>query len=314
MKLGVKCLDAWYLVNDFENIKKDLLFFDKIIIPTYPVQPLEKFLQKYYPDSTNTLRSKYNELIYLEKRGLVEYKDVDLLTPNRKVLKSNYEYVTNFIEYLKTGEELRELTKGYSGKSIPDIIYEFIALDELGAQYKSRYLSAILNSDDLNQEYIPLIKDTAKKSQNEFNLTKGNVVSLVIKKFPDISLNTPIDQILEFKEDTDIQSSYYELRDFITSIASSNLSLKEIEDKIEYLQDQYNQSLTIHKAKFGTSQIEIICLIGAKVIEELATLKFSDALKTIFELRKRKLLMLEEERHLKGREVSYLHKTNSLFR
>lgn len=97
------------------------------------------------------------------------------------------------------------------------------------------------------------------------------------------------------------------MRDFLTTLSKQNLTQNEIQEKVEYLLNEYKNGLELLELKYNLSTIETICITAAEVVESVATLKFSKAVKTLFELNKKELQLLEAEQKLKGREVSFLY-------
>lgn len=310
MKYGVSNLDVWYFMDESDSIKRDLLLFDKILFETGEISLIEKILGPL-PYGKELLRYKLKEIDHLEKKGLIEYFDIKSINAPKEIFgdeEVKYNLNKRQDSYLKISG-MQERNKD---KNMLDVYTEFMELDRTGAQYGARYKSIIANKIDSKNEYIPIIKNLDNSNPEDWKVSKENVVHIVLKKIPVISKETSIDQVLEFKENSDIKTRYYELRDFITNISKSNLSLKEIEDKIEYLQDQYSQSLNFHKLKYDISVLEIFCVTAATVIENISTLKFSKAVKTIFELNKKEILLIEAEKQFKGREISYIYKLGEI--
>ena len=85
-------------------------------------------------------------------------------------------------------------------------------------------------------------------------------------------------------------------------------SYQEIEDKIEFLFDQYTERLKLHRLKYTSSTLEIICITTTQFLENIVKLKFSDALKVFFEVNMKKIEIIEAEKNILGRELSYIHK------
>ena len=181
--------------------------------------------------------------------------------------------------------------------------------DREGGQYGIRYKSSILNRLHDEDEHIPIIKKFYH-SNMDLEVKKEDVLYLILKKFPIISEDIHIDKIIELKNDSDLKSRYYELRDFITTISKSNLSLNEINDKIEFLLDQYRERLELHKLKYHTSVFETFCISTTQFLEDMLKFKLSTAIKSIFEINKKKIEVIEAEKNIPGRELSYIYKVS----
>ena len=183
--------------------------------------------------------------------------------------------------------------------------------DRTAGEYSSRYRSIVLNHKNPENEYIPIVKDFTPTGIKEVDTSKSVVLSIVLKNFPLINPNIDLERIVEFKKAEDIKSRYFELRDFITSISKQNLTPNEIHEKVEYLLNEYKNGLELIDFKYNLSTLETICIATSEVVENIATLKFSKAVKTLFELNKKELQLLEAERNIKGREVSFLYKAQN---
>jgi hypothetical protein len=55
-----------------------------------------------------------------------------------------------------------------------------------------------------------------------------------------------------------------------------------------------------------------MCIATATIIEDMVKFKYSDLVKKIFEIKSKKYNLIEAERNLKGRELSYIYKVNEL--
>lgn len=93
----------------------------------------------------------------------------------------------------------------------------------------------------------------------------------------------------------------------------TSYSEKEIEQKLEHLLHEYTSQLNFHKLKYERSTAEVIVCTTLEVVENVATLNFSKAAKTLFELKKHQLDLLEVEQQMIGKEVAYIHKANTSF-
>lgn len=302
MKIGFTFLDLWYFMDDSDWIKPHLFFFDKIIVDRGKLELTERLIPPV-AKFQSLFKEKIKEVELLDKKGLIEVFDKDKFKYSDRLLEDSV-IRDNLRLHVKHYKKITEFNKP---TNLPDLYVNFMEEDRAGGQYGIRYKSAILNKLNLEDEYIPIIK---KLYESDNEVKKENVLQILFKKMPVIDDNVEIEKLLEIKHDTDFKIRYYALRDFITQISKSSLSLKEIEDKIDYLLLQYTDSLKMHKLKYTYSMTEIICISTTKFLEDILKFKFSDAIKLLFEIKKKELAVIDAEKLLPGRELSYLHLIN----
>jgi len=297
-------------MDDSDSIKTSLLLFDKIFVEYAKIETIEK-LVIILPHGKELLKKKLNEIEQLEKHGLVEFFDLKQLGPIPQLIE-NPSLKHLFNRYQESYDKIHGIGERNKDKDLVEVFAEFMTLDRTGAQYSARFKSAMFNLLDPKNEYIPIIKSFETDSKTDWEVSKETILNIVFKKFPVIPVESSIDDFIAFKSNSDIKLRYYELRDFITTISKSNLSLKEIEDKIEYLYNQYIQSVAYFQKKYKTSILETMCIATATIIEDMVKFKYSDLVKKIFEIKSKKYNLIEAERNLKGRELSYIYKVNEL--
>lgn len=142
---------------------------------------------------------------------------------------------------------------------------------------------------------------------------KSEVARVAINKLPIPDETTPWEQIIDFRNDPDNQSALLNLRRWIRKISSENLSAAEIEEELEWLLNQYEHNINLHKIKSNTNAIEVLVKSPLEVLENLLTLKFSKLADPLFAIKRRKISLLEAELQAPGREVAYILKTKDHF-
>src|SRR5205814_7905878 len=124
---------------------------------------------------------------------------------------------------------------------------------------------------------------------------KLKVINAVFNSLPMPCATTPLSEVLDFKRDSEAKGHILALNDWIIEVSTKNLSVPEIEQKIEYLISEYSRFIKLQKLKFEASKFEVIVTSIAEVAENIARLKFSNAAKNIFQLCKNDLKLLEAE-------------------
>ncbi len=145
------------------------------------------------------------------------------------------------------------------------------------------------------------------------NTNKSNVAQIVISKLPLPNNETPWEPIIDYRNDSENQKNLLNLRKWIRKISAENLSSSEIEDELQWLMNQFQNHMKIHKMKANTETLEVLVKAPLEIIEDLVKLKFSKIPEPFFALKKRQINLLEAELNAPGREMAYLIKTRETF-
>lgn len=308
MKAGLYQIDIKTIMDINFNLKKELILFEEVIICNEDALYADTYGHKYI----NQILDYYKDLIEASHVKTLDhsvFKDSDfdiseevkyLINEKRNIESEHHE----FWKKMKNRDKYDDFD--------PNKEWDLYRWGVYGSDITNRLTSIYLNSIYPENEYIPIQKEYFPTLQED-KTPKDQVINLVLKEFPIIDSDVPIEQVIEFKEERELKLRYFELRDFITNLARENLSHSEIKDKLEYLLHEYEEGLKQAKLKYTTSTLETICIAGAEFIENLAKLKFSSAVKNLFELNMQNFELLEAEKNLKGREVSFIYYSNQRF-
>lgn len=142
----------------------------------------------------------------------------------------------------------------------------------------------------------------------EFGTEMGKhaVLRVVLKQFPVPSETTPWETVLDFRRDEASMLKYRRLRHWINQVARKEMTSTEIEDELLYLISEFEGAMKLHGMKTKASVIETIVTTSAEVLGNLAALKWGTAARTLFELRKQDIALMEAENSAPGREIAYL--------
>jgi hypothetical protein len=163
-----------------------------------------------------------------------------------------------------------------------------------------------LNSEE-GFSSVPIL--TGKQSFNDkADERKAQVFQIVFDSVPFPSVDVPWEQIIEFKSDPDARTKRLALRNWITEISVNKLPLSEIEEKLEFLLDQYEQQMKIHKINYKKGILETIVTTTAEMIENLAKLRLGKLAQMPFSLKANKIKLMQEELKAPGCEVAYISK------
>ncbi len=145
------------------------------------------------------------------------------------------------------------------------------------------------------------------------NSSKSNVAQIVISKLPLPNDETPWEQLIDYRNDSDNQKNLLNLRRWIRRISAENLSQAEIEEELEWLMNEFQSHMKVHKMKTNTETLEVIVKILPETIENLIKLRFSKLPEPFFAVKKRQINLMEAELNAPGREISYIIKTQEAF-
>ena len=140
-----------------------------------------------------------------------------------------------------------------------------------------------------------------------------DAVHVVLKCLPVPSELTPWEQIIEFRNDPESRGKLFALRKWMRSISKSATSYSEINEELECLLYEYERHLNVHRLKFETGVLETILVTSAEVLENLVKVNWSKAIKSLFELKTKKLALLEGEMKIPGSEIAYIAKAKESF-
>jgi len=317
-KIAIKSINHRNLAGEL-FFKRDLLLFDKIIIDQNgftKAKDTYEFLLKHNKAISNfiaTDKSNFNfnlqSIDYLGEKGLIEFRKVV-----DEIKDSFYEdqYVPQLLD-----AQWRKACQKVEDSSLYDFFDSHnkpsfgIAVCRISDYICRLYSSYQLDIESSN--VYPLLDSQATFEQNTIS-KKFNVMNVLLNKFPVPNEDTPFEQILEFRQDADTQAKYYNLMNWINSVATGKEDLSEVEDNFLYLYHSYIAQYNLHKVKYSHSALEIIITGLGGLIENLCKIKFSEASKQIFSLFKEDVKLLEEEQKFIGREIAYIHKANKTFK
>jgi hypothetical protein len=150
---------------------------------------------------------------------------------------------------------------------------------------------------------VLLIDDLTTK---EASLNKDDVIKIVLNTFPVPDESISWEQILEYRSDPDSQSKFLALRNWMNEIARSERTPAEVEEKLEYLIDQYQKHMRLHRMKTNTGTLETIITTSAEVLGDLISFKWGKAAQALFSLKHRQIALMEGELTSPGNEVAYI--------
>jgi hypothetical protein len=179
---------------------------------------------------------------------------------------------------------------------LPFVIGPLVGILQLMIRKMSIQLKVLNNMDayPIFSEMIPAILVEQTK--------KCEVIEIAIKSLPMPDDSVPWEQIIEYRSDPESQSNFLALRHWMSEMARAQLTPAEVEEKLEYLIDQYKRCLELHRMKLKIGTLETLVVAGAHFV----TLKWGVAAQTLFSAKRRQIELLEAELSSPGNEVAYI--------
>ena len=177
---------------------------------------------------------------------------------------------------------------------------------------KARFYSLFIRLNR-QENIMPALYRTRKDFNIDSQLDNASQVYNLLLPHFSIPIQIPFEELISFKQEPEIKPYLIVLRNWSNEITKSNITVLELQEKLEYLTSEYHSFMRIQKLKHSTSAIEIIFTAAAETIESLLKLKIGNAAKAMFNVRKSKIQLLEAELNAPGREIAFIIKSNERF-
>ena len=330
----VGVISPWDLY--FTSLKREALFFDALAIPninemvgkktglsTCPIRALKFLIDseividpvEQYIGSDDYLR-KIGKLEYDRRLESLEARRIELASELQKVAsKSEKDGIRGMIEAFSIAKEFaKKMTLGLENLALPvQKVGAFVRLLVNQRDYDRRGIAC-----DLRQNHSINAYPTAPSGfviNDEFLEGKGQLIMLIVDALPEPDFdNTPWEQIIDFRNDSDMRYDLLELRNWCNEVAKGEISGFEITEKLEYLTHTYEQHMKVHKATITTGSWETFLMISAEMLEGLTRLKPTQTVKALFTIKHRRVQLRKAELNAPGREVAYIMKAHERFK
>jgi hypothetical protein len=196
-------------------------------------------------------------------------------------------------------DRLNNLIENYDAPNRDKLID--VIIEDLVTREAAVYLKDIKANDNIFPSLL---------SEYSYNLDtkKADVFRLTLSKMPVPQESTPWEQITEFRNDNDVQTSYLSLINWINKLANSDKSLSDIEDEFEELYNRYIWLYELHKMKSEYQNVDILVPGSLK-----AALNPFGWIKSFLSYKKLEISLMEEELNVTGSELAYIYKANEKF-
>lgn len=305
--------------------KREALIFSKIALPHYNDDRYEYYDDDEYESIAYIIKSKFsndllNELDWLIERGIIITPDTTQVNPS---LYENKEYVESIMaqanKYLSAGVQIGRLKAHSTPHDLDDASFFKDALDDESCSvfFESAFQETIRHTCiklRLGSELdaYPILFDKLHSLESATS-NKSSIVKIILTSLPILDESTPWEQIIEYRSDPDSQSKLLALRHWMSEVARAELTPSEVEEKLEYLIDQYQQHMRLHRIKTNVGTLETIVTTGAEFLGDLVSFKWGKAAEALFSLKRRRVALLEGELTAPGNEVAYIVKARETF-
>lgn len=321
--LGVR---HWFDVAIEKSLKRESLMFDQIIINGF--SDLMSCLQK---ENNEVARFYIGELEWLSEQGIITEPQTPWFNLRSKTIeqRKKYKYWDKNIEdmtariHIQMSEILekrahRTLKKrngnfNSTSRSNPSDLEYFARCYyipfELSQVSKQLFQLNRANASPILSTNFP----TAVSPRPESQVSKTDVVQIVLTSLPVPDESSPWEQIIEYRGDPDTKLKFSALRNWMNEIARATLTLNEVEEKLEWLIFEYKKHLELHRLKTNSGTLQTLLTATAGCLENIIKLNLEKATKGLFALKDRHISLMEQELTAPGREIAYVVKAREHF-
>lgn len=313
---GLKSIKLNYFLGQ-TNLKKDLLYFNKLYFD-------EKELD-WCKDEVSSLgktllgEREFKEIFYHRQNELDFLQEKDLLRS----------FNSDSLRLAVYEKELKPFTDYYDKNNRNSF---FINQDDRLLvksvwEEKNSILSGITNNsttifkNHLYSEIINAISDfdvvpifDLFVPEKELRIGKEyKILEIVLNKFPVIDENVSWEQLIEFRSDPMSMKKFLALRNWMIDISKGNYNSKEISEKFDYLFSEYSFHLKQHKINSTMGSIKTFAVTSSEILEDLVRIKWSKAVKAVFELFEKNTRLTKIESNAPGKEIGYVYDVKQKF-
>lgn len=293
------------------SLKQEALMFDRIAIPG-----CEGWVSHNERLTNNSKLGPVDDVKWLYEQGVVFEPSVREFSLDAKAAPPERRLINNkeYMKYYKLeSTHLKETFKG--GKTVAQEEEEGGKHLYLSFHYYARSASVQLRELYKMAAY-PVFNGkflSAYMPAQMNELAGSDVVKVTLNALPVPDDSTPWEQVIEYRSDPDSRSKFLALRHWMSEVARAELTHVEVEEKLEYLVDQYQKHMKLHRMKTNVGTLETIITTGAEVLGDLVSFKWGKAAEALFSLKKRQVALLEGELTAPGNEVAYIVKARESF-
>jgi hypothetical protein len=279
------------------------------------IKQLAVLFDKFYihPASATMIHDNeelFDAFEFLQKQNIIEVLNNNLALSARGMSKADSHLWHQTQKWHREADELQE--KG----DIDSIIASNNLLRAISVQLEDilvRATSVTLNETGMH-ETVAICKSqipTANPFHNDPPSNITTVMRVAVKSLPTPDSGCSWQDILDFK--AELKNKRWSFHRFLRTLATKHQTEAEIRDEIEWMVNQYAESMIIHNIKTSQSFVEAYIVPAIEIIEDIAKLNFSKIAKNTVSIKKREVELMEGESKAQGRECAYVFEAQKRF-
>ena len=290
--------------NNRPNLKQFILAFDRIAVTSYNIwrdeahdaEPFEKHPQR-------------NDVMQLYEKGILFDSPLSL-NDSIDLINNN---ILNNIEQLHEKTYMSDMTRLFKGVTQKDFRELTLKIELNDYCLMNRLISIAINNKFKydTQLLTPYFNPFYVNDENDNNPI---LFKIYLNRIPVPREDTPIEKIIDFKNDSDTVYKYSKIKHWLFRIATLELSVKEIEEELNESLLDYKRHMELYKIETKYSAAEMIVVTISEVLENLMRLKWGHVAKSCFSLKRTKVRLLKEEMKAPGASVAYIAKIEEHFK
>ena len=221
-----------------------------------------------------------------------------------------FAYSTSAIGLLREDRSARPEYRGYVSKmaytsprlEMPKALASLIP-ESQGSPRGSRY------ADAASRPTLPWIGDELRGATQLEQLYE-----VILSRVPSISETTHWEDILAFRAEPEARLSFLELHRWVRKLTSSNMSIAELREELDYLLAQNIVHLKRSKIKHRVGMLRMIVSLGPSAISNILQGKFKELRDLPFQIYEKIGAQRAERRNLPAQELGYFVAIDERFR
>ena len=141
---------------------------------------------------------------------------------------------------------------------------------------------------------------------------RQEVLSIVLKQFPDPRPDLPLEDIVSFKLDPETQYKFKKFWDWIRKFSDEKHDRHELEEEIDSLLIDYRYHLKQLTNKVQTDRRKVWVSLPGDLAEDLVKFRWGKALGRLFDLKLERIAAHDEEMKAPGNEIAYVKESIDL--
>ena len=146
--------------------------------------------------------------------------------------------------------------------------------------------------------------------QDDPRMGKHDALRICLGALPVPVESVPWEQIIEYRNDPDTQSSFRVIKEFLSEVARGSYPPVQIEETLEYLLNRFRRNLETHGINAATTALYAYVVTTPEFVETLAGVGPDWGTRALFSMDHCKLGLLDAESTSAGSAVAFLTQMN----